>query len=145
MKKVNCYKCDYVCRPSHIPMENCDTDNLLCAHPHYDGAAPIVKVAYFAKTGKKSRKLAIRALSRSADSTRQQRAGTATRPLHGKAGGGFALPSRRGDGCGTDRGGECPASVKVAYFAKTGKKARKLAIRALSQSADSTRQRREVG
>lgn len=41
MQKVNCYRCDYVCRPSHIPMENCETENLLCAHPHYDGAAPI--------------------------------------------------------------------------------------------------------
>ena len=41
MKKMNCYRCDYVCRPSHIPMENCETKDLLCAHPCYDGAAPI--------------------------------------------------------------------------------------------------------
>ena len=53
MKKVNCYKCDYVCRPSHVPMENCETDDLLCAHPHYDGAAPIDAVE---KCPKKSRK-----------------------------------------------------------------------------------------
>ena len=50
MKKVNCYKCDYVCRPSHIPMENCDTDDLLCAHPRYDGAAPLSAVIVCPKT-----------------------------------------------------------------------------------------------
>ena len=41
MKKVNCYQCDYVCGPSYIPMKECDTEDLLCAHPSYDGAAPI--------------------------------------------------------------------------------------------------------
>lgn len=41
MKKVNCYRCEYVFRPAHIPMENCDTEDLSCGHPRYDGAAPI--------------------------------------------------------------------------------------------------------
>lgn len=53
MKKVNCYRCDYVCRPSHMPMANCDTEDLLCAHPCYDGAAPIDAVTDCPKTFKR--------------------------------------------------------------------------------------------
>lgn len=55
MKKVNCYQCDYVCRPSHISMSVCETEDLLCCHPRYDGAAPIDAIIECPKSKKKRR------------------------------------------------------------------------------------------
>ena len=44
MKKVNCYRCDYVSRPTDIPMSECQTEDLCCAHPFYDGGASLSAV-----------------------------------------------------------------------------------------------------
>lgn len=49
MKKVNCYLCDYVFRPKDIPMSECETEDLMCGHPRYDGAAPIECVTFCPK------------------------------------------------------------------------------------------------
>jgi len=55
MKKVNCYRCDYVCHSSYISMQECETEDLLCAHPSYDGAAPIDCVTVCPKSKRKRR------------------------------------------------------------------------------------------
>lgn len=41
MKKVNCYRCDYVSRPTEIPMNECQTEDLCCCHPFVNGGVRI--------------------------------------------------------------------------------------------------------
>lgn len=53
MKKTNCMKCEYVCWPADLCMSECKTDDLSCAHPRYDGAAPISAVTVCPKQKRK--------------------------------------------------------------------------------------------
>ena len=53
MKKVNCYQCDYVCRPAHKSITECETDDLTCCHTRYDGGAPIFAITECPKAKKK--------------------------------------------------------------------------------------------
>lgn len=55
MKKINCYRCEHVCRPAHLTMKECGTDDLGCAHPRYDGAAPISAVTFCPKSIKRNK------------------------------------------------------------------------------------------
>ena len=44
MKKVNCYRCKYVCRQSEMPMSECQTEDMFCSHPFQKGGVRIDRV-----------------------------------------------------------------------------------------------------
>ena len=53
MKKVNCYRCEYVFHAAGEPAEDWSEESMSCGHPRYDGACPISGVTECPKKRRK--------------------------------------------------------------------------------------------